>query len=175
MPIDDIPNFDRQSMARLVMDLYGIEGDLSPLVSYEDQNALVRTPAAKYVLKIGNRKWPPSFVQAQTDVLEYLKINAPGLTFPSVIRTRDGNTITRVEGFAVRLLTYLEGELLTNTPRTPALYQDVGRFLGQFSKAMQGYPADTVEGSDPLWKLDNVIACKAYLDDVADAEVRRPV
>ena len=172
MPTDEIPGFDKQSMARLVMDLYGIEGEVSPLVSYEDQNALIRTPAAKYVLKIANKKWPQSFVQAQTDVLEYLKVNAPGLTFPAVVRTRAGNTITRVEGFAVRLLTFLEGQLLTNTPRTPELYQDVGRFLGQFSKVMQGYPADTVEGSDPLWKLDNVMACKAYLDDVDDADVR---
>jgi Ser/Thr protein kinase RdoA (MazF antagonist) len=172
MPTDEIPGFDKQSMARLVMDLYGIEGEISPLVSYEDQNALVKTPGAKYVLKIANKKWSQAFVQAQTDVLEYLRINAPGLTFPGVIRTRDGNTITRVEGFAVRLLTYLEGELLTNMPRTPELYQDVGRFLGQFSKAMQNFPADSVEGSDPLWKLDNVMACKAYLDDVADAHLR---
>jgi Ser/Thr protein kinase RdoA (MazF antagonist) len=111
-------------------------------------------------------------VQAQTDVLEYLRINAPGLTFPSVVKTLEGNTITNVNGFAVRLLTYLEGDLLTNTPRTPELYQDVGRFLGQFSKAMQNYPADSVEGSDPLWKLDNVMACKAYLSDVADEDLR---
>ena len=90
MPIDEIPHFDRQFMARLVMDLYGIEGEISPLVSYEDQNALVKTPAAKYVLKIANKKWSPSFVQAQTDVLEYLKTNAPGLTFPGVVRTLDG-------------------------------------------------------------------------------------
>lgn len=172
MPIDEIPGFDKQSMAGLVMDLYGIEGEISPLVSYEDQNALIRTPAAKYVLKIANKKWSHAFVQAQTDVLEYLKINAPGLTFPAVVPSLQGNTITRVEGFAVRLLTYLEGDLLTNTPRTAALYEDVGRFLGQFSKAMQGYPADSVEGSDPLWKLDNVMACKAYLGDVADEEVR---
>jgi Ser/Thr protein kinase RdoA (MazF antagonist) len=159
-------------MARLAMDLYGIEGEISPLVSYEDQNALIKTPGAKYVLKIANKKWPQGFVQAQTDVLEYLKVNAPGLRFPSAVKTLEGNTITRVEGFAVRLLTYLEGELLTNMPRTPELYQDVGRFLGQLSKAMQNFPPDSVEGSDPLWKLDNVLACKAYLGDVGDADIR---
>ena len=172
MPIDEIPNFDKPFMAGLAMDLYGIEGEISPLVSYEDQNALIKTPGAKYVLKIANKKWSQAFVQAQTDVLEYLKINAPGLTFPSVVQTLEGNTITHVKGFAVRLLTYLEGDLLTNTPRSPELYQDVGRFLGQFSKAMQGYPAESVEGSDPLWKLDNVLACKAYLHDVADEDLR---
>ena len=151
MPIDEIPIFDKPFMAGLVMDLYGIEGEISPLVSYEDQNALIKTPGAKYVLKIANKKWSQAFVQAQTDVLEYLRINAPGLTFPSVVKTLEGKTITNVNGFAIRLLTYLEGDLLTTTPRSPELYQDVGRFLGQFSKAMQGFPADSVEGSDPLW------------------------
>jgi len=172
MPIDEVPSFDQAFMARLVTDLYGIEGEISPLVSYEDQNALIKTPVAKYVLKIANKKWSQAFVQAQTDVLEYLRINAPGLTFPNVVKTLEGNTMAHVEGFAIRLLTYLEGDLLTNTPRSPELYQDVGRFLGQFSKAMQGYPADSVEGSDPLWKLDNVLACKAYLGDVADEDLR---
>jgi hypothetical protein len=160
-------------MARIVMDLYGIEGEVSPLVSYEDQNALIKAPGAKYVLKIANKKWSQQFLQAQTDVLEYLKINAPDLAFPSVIPTLEGSTITHVKGFAVRLLTYLEGDLLTNTPRTPEIYQDVGRFLGQFSKAMQHYSPDSVEGSDELWKLDNVMACKAYLSDVADEEARK--
>lgn len=172
MPIDEIPNFDKQFMTGLVMDLYGIEGEISPLVSYEDQNALIKTPGAKYVLKIANKKWSLEFLQAQTDVLEHLRVNAPALTFPSAIPTLEGNTITHVKGFAVRLLTFLEGDLLTNAPRTAELYQDIGRFLGQFSIAMQGYPASSVEGSDPLWKLDNVMACKAYLDDVADEEVR---
>lgn len=172
MPIDEIPNLNKQSMARLVMDLYGIEGEISPLVSYEDQNALIKTPAAKYVLKIANKKWSQEFLQAQTDVLEFLKINAPDLAFPGVIPTSTGDTITHIKGFAVRLLTYLEGDLLTNTPRTPEIYQDIGRFLGQFSKAMKNYPPDSVEGSDELWKLDNVMACKAYLSDVADEEAR---
>jgi Ser/Thr protein kinase RdoA (MazF antagonist) len=172
MQVDEIPNFDTKYLAGIVVDLYGIEGEVSPLVSYEDQNALIKTPEARYVLKIANRKWSREFLQAQTDVLEYLKINAPDLSFPDVMETLEGKTISYVDGFAVRLLTYLEGDLLTNTPRTPEIYQDVGRFLGQFSKAMQNYPSESVEGSDEMWKLDNVMACKAYLSDVADEDLR---
>ena len=172
MPTDEIPNFDKQSMARLVMDIYGIQGEISPLVSYEDQNALIKTPGAKYVLKIANKKWPLEYLQAQTDILEFLRINAPELTFPQVVLTLEGNAMTNVKGFTVRMLTFLEGELFTNIPRTPELYQDVGRFLGQFSKVMMTYPSDSIEGSDEMWNLDNVMACKAYLHEIVGEDVR---
>ena len=167
-----VPSFNDESLAKLVLDIYGIQGEISPLVSYEDQNARIKTTNATYVLKIANKKWSSEFMQMQTDVLEYLKTSVPELTFPVVIESLSGETMTTFEGFTVRLLTYLEGDLLTNTARTPQLYQDVGRFLGQYSKAMQNYPHPVADGSDELWKLDNVMACKAYVSEIIDQDTR---
>ena len=169
---DQVPNFDNETIAQIAMELYGIEGEISSFVSYEDQNARIKTSVDSYVLKIANKRWSREFIQMQTDVLEHLKNTAPELTFPSVIKTLKGGTITFIDGFAVRLLTFLEGELLANTSRTPELYKDVGRFLGQFSKAMQTYSYPVVDGSDKLWKLDNVMACKTFLVDVTDDDAR---
>lgn len=169
---EKVPCFNDEAIAKLILDIYGIKGDLSHLVSFEDQNVRVKTTNATYVLKIANTKWSSEFMQMQTDVLEYLKTSVPELTFPIVLKSLSGKTMTTVDGFAVRLLTYLEGELLTNTARTPQLYQDMGRFLGQFSKTMQDYPKAAKEGSDEMWKLDNVMACKAYLADITDLDAR---
>ena len=169
---EEVPRFSDEALAKLVLDIYGIKGEISPLVSYEDLNARIKTASATYVLKIANKKWSSEFLQMQTDVLVYLKTSVPELTFPAVIESLTGETMTSVDGFTVRLLTYLEGELLTNTARTPQLYQDVGRFLGQYSKAMQDYPHAVADGSDKLWKLDNVMACKIYLSDIADLDAR---
>lgn len=169
---EQVPNFNDEAIAKLVLDLYGIKGEISHLVSFEDQNVRIKTADATYVLKIANTKWSCEFMQMQTDVLAYLKTSVPQLTFPVVLESLAGETMTTVDGFAVRLLTYLEGELLTNTPRTPQLYQDIGRFLGQLSKAMQDYPNAAVEGSDEMWKLDNVMACKMYLSDITDLDAR---
>jgi Ser/Thr protein kinase RdoA (MazF antagonist) len=172
MSISEVPIFDDQFIAKILMDLYGIEGEISTLVSYEDQNILIKTPGSKYVLKIANKRWPLKYLQAQNDILEFLRINAPELTFPHVVPTLEGSAISSVNGFSVRLLTFLEGELFTNIPKTPELYQDVGRFLGQLSKVMTTYSVDSIEGPDEMWSLDNVMACKAYHNDIVDKDVR---
>ncbi|MFT5452257.1 MAG: Ser/Thr protein kinase RdoA (MazF antagonist), partial [Enterobacterales bacterium] len=169
---DQVPNFDNESIKKLVIEHYGIEGEICPLVSFEDQNALIKTSAANYVFKIANKRWSHEFLEMQTDVLGYLKNTAPELIFPSLVKTLNDQSIIYVDGFAIRLLTYLEGELYTHTEKSPELYQDIGRFLGQFSKAMENYSLDVTDGSDELWKLDNVMACKVYLPEVIDEDAR---
>jgi len=169
---DQVPNFTNESIARILLELYGLEGDISPLVSFEDQNALIKTSGETYVFKIANQKWSHEFLQMQTNVLGYLKDRAPELVFPDIVKTFQGQSITYVDGFGIRLLTYLEGDLYTHTPKSPELYQDIGRFMGQFSAAMVNYSAEVEEGSDELWKLDNVMACKDYLSEVLDADAK---
>jgi len=169
---DQVPNFSNESIARILLELYGLKGDISPLVSFEDQNALIKTSGETYVFKIANQKWTHEFLQMQTNVLGYLKERAPELVFPEIVKTFQGQSITYVDGFGIRLLTYLEGDLYTHTPKSPELYQDIGRFMGQFSAAMVNYSAEVEEGSDELWKLDNVMACKDYLSEVIDADAK---
>ena len=169
---DQVPNFSNESIGRILMELFGLEGDISSLVSFEDQNALIKTLDATYVFKIANQKWSHEFLEMQTHVLGYLKDTAPELVFPDIVTTLQGQSITYVDGFGIRLLTYLEGDLYTHTPKSPELYQDIGRFMGQFSAAMVNYPAEVEEGSDELWKLDNVMACKDYLSEVIDEDAK---
>ena len=169
---DQVPSFDNETIAKLAKELYGIEGEISSFVSFEDQNALIKTTNDRFVFKIANKRWSRDFLSMQSEILDYLKVTAPDMTFPAVIKTLTGETITFVDGHGIRLLTYLEGDILANMPRSVELYQDIGRFLGQFSKAMQNFNPPTTDGSDELWKLDNVIACKKYLPDVTDLDAR---
>ena len=167
-----VPKFSDEKIIRVFKDLYGLEGEVSSFVSYEDQNALIKSKQGKFVLKIANTKWPRQFIQTQIDVLKHLKKTAPQLKFSETVNTKNGEELTIIDGFCVRLLTFLEGEMLTNIPRNEEIYRDAGRFLGQFSKAMQTFKPLDAEGSDPLWKLDNVMACEPYVKDVLDDETR---
>ncbi|MCP5382172.1 MAG: phosphotransferase [Kordiimonadaceae bacterium] len=172
---DQVPNFSEEKIARIAKELYGLEGEIKSLVSFEDQNARIKTTHGCYVLKIANKRWSRDFLQMQTDVLDHLKTVAPDLTFPEAVKTLKGDTITFINGFAVRLLTYLEGNILANMERSPELYKDIGRFLGQFSNAMVSFPYDGTDGSDKYWKLDNVIDCKKYLPEVDDLDARNRI
>ena len=170
--VEQVPNFDNDLIARIAKEHYGIEGKISSFVSFDDQNALIRASTDKYVLKIANKKWSPNFVQMQSAVLDHLKAKAPQLTLPAVIKTVSGEKMVIIDGFPVRLLSFVEGEVLAKTPRSPELYRDVGRFLGEFSTAMQDFAPTTSDGPDELWKLDKVIGCKRYLNDVIDLDTR---
>jgi Ser/Thr protein kinase RdoA (MazF antagonist) len=170
-----VPNFDKQAFVKIAKKYYGLEGEISSLVSYEDQNALINTSKGKFVIKIANKRWDLEFIKMQTDVLEYLKNVAPDMMFPKVVPSLNGEKIIFVDGFPVRLLIFLEGDVLGYMKKSPELYRDIGRFMGRFSNAMIGFSHPCREGSDPLWKLDNVMACKAYLPDVIDEDTRKRI
>ncbi len=169
---DTTPSFDNKSIAQIVMDLYGWEGEVSPLVSYEDQNARIRTSRSSYVLKIANMRWPLAFLNMQTEVLERSRTVAPELSLPRVIPTLEGETLTIMDGFAVRLLTYLDGNNLGDSPRCPALYRDIGNFMARFTQMMDGYSHPAAHRQDDSWNMDNVMACKVHLPDVEGEDVR---
>lgn len=168
----EVPKFDLEQIGKIFKEHYGLTGELTSFVSFEDQNAMINSDRGKFVLKIANKAWAKNFIEMQTDVLIHLREKAPNLTLPSVVKSLNGDNMITVDGFNMRCLSFLEGDVLDKVKRTPALYRDIGRFLGQFSRAMEGYTHPGRDGSDPNWKLDNVIACKKYLPEVVDEDTR---
>jgi len=173
--LNEVSNFDNEKIAELAMQLYGIEGEISSFPSFEDQNARIKTSAESYVLKIANKRWTKEELELQTFVLEHLKATAPELSCPQVIASKSGVAITIVDGFAVRLFTFLEGKNLGEVLRSPELNHDIGHFMGQFANAMQSFTHPASERPNDFWNLDNVLACKIYLEDVIDEDVRERI
>jgi Ser/Thr protein kinase RdoA (MazF antagonist) len=167
-----VPKFSNEAITNVAKELYGIEGKISSLVSYEDQNARIKTQNDSYVLKIANNRFAAEALQMQVDIMAYLADAAPDLTLPRVIPSKNGENIEIVDGFLVRVFTFLEGNTLGNVARSPELYHDIGSFLGRFSTAMQGYSHPYAHKPADFWNLDNVMACNLYLDDVDGAGCR---
>lgn len=167
-----VPRFNDKAIVNIALELYGIEGKVSSLVSFEDQNALIKTSNGKYVLKFANKRWPVGAMHMQTEVLELLSSTLPHLDFPKMVKTKSGETTTFVDGFAVRMLTYIDGNTFGHGKKPPELYRSLGSFLGQFTQAMEGYRNPVSIRPDDYWNLDNVLACKGFLQDVVDDEVR---
>ena len=109
---DLVPNFDSEAIAKIAKDKYGIAGDVSSLVSYEDQNARIKAPTCSYVMKIANKRFDENLLHMQTDTIAHINEVAPDLNISRVIPSNDGKTISKVDGYCVRLFTYLDGEIL---------------------------------------------------------------
>jgi Ser/Thr protein kinase RdoA (MazF antagonist) len=169
---DEVPCFDKKKAADVALGLYGIKGEMIPLNSFEDQNFLIKTTANKFVLKIANKRWTEDELNVQNLLFDHLQISAPEVPWPQVIRSKNGEAMTNIDGFSVRLLTFLEGTILADVEQNSALNKSIGEMLGQFSKAVQSFPGTVPSRPNDYWNLDNVIACKVFIQDVDDEETR---
>ena len=169
---NEVPSFNHESLAAIAMGLYGIEGEISSLDSYEDQNARIKTPRGSYVLKVSNKRWTQEELDLQTRVLNHLHRSAPEVHCPLILTNKNGDAMAQVDGFSVRMFTYLEGEILGKVTRNPELNHDIGRSMGHFTKAVETFDHLAPKTSNDLWNLDNVLACKVHLGDIVGNEDR---
>ena len=118
---------------------FGIQASAEELPSERDRNFLLTArEGEKFVLKIANVNEQREVIEAQNAVLEHL---AERVEFcPRVVAAVSGRRIEVVEGRLVRVLTYLSGKPLATveSPSVGLLY-DLGRKLGQLSRALVGF------------------------------------
>eukprot|EP01041_Mallomonas_annulata_P022999 gene22999-43424_t len=130
------PNLAMVEVQGLVARFYGIDvHTIRPLAGERDQNCAVKTvDGARYVFKISNASEPMPLVDFQIAALEHMARTSPGLPVPRVVRTLKGqtrDTVVLAGGVrtSVRMLTYLEGAQIKETPRTAAQRVAMGRTL----------------------------------------------
>ena len=167
-----IPSYSDAEMAAIAKELYGLKGAIKPLVSYEDQNARLTVGDKQYVLKVANTAAVIADLEFQHAVLEHLEGKLPGGGIPKVMKNVQGGTIAMHEGHAVRLLSYVPGEVLSFADRTQKLHTSLGRYMGQFNVAMQGFTHPNAFRDDFIWGLDNVMLAKPYIHHIALQENR---
>jgi 4-aminobutyrate aminotransferase-like enzyme/Ser/Thr protein kinase RdoA (MazF antagonist) len=177
MPVNEIsvfdspkPAFSREDAQRLLARDYGIEGSLRDLVSERDQNFLVDSAAGKFVLKIGNVVEDPGFLALQHAAMKHVALTDPHLGVQRVVATRAGEDIVTWEHaashHAVRLLTFLPGELYSAAESSPALLASLGTFMGRLSRALRGFGHPAAFRPGFLWNLDEAMAVKPWLADI---------
>ncbi len=126
-------------MIAIARDLYGIDASASPLTSERDQNFLLETSGGeRFVLKIANAAEDRAFLEAQDAAMTRVA-GTTGLA-PRVVDV-DGASIfsydDRGSGYFVRLLTWIPGHPLGDVRRrSPVLFEDVGRRIGDMDRAL---------------------------------------
>jgi 4-aminobutyrate aminotransferase-like enzyme/Ser/Thr protein kinase RdoA (MazF antagonist) len=162
------PAYTGQEVAKIADKYFGISGEIKMLVSERDQNARIRTQEGEYVLKIANSAENPENLEFQNAVLDHIAALDPSLAIPKVIKGIDDNDIYTHGDNKIRLITFLKGDIFGDAHKSTELYADLGRFLGRFSNAMQGFGHPQAHQPDFLWNLDNAPFSRQYIADIVN-------
>ncbi len=159
-PAAEMAPSEAEALAR---ELFGVDGRAEQLTSERDLNFRVRTAGgAQYVLKIANAAEPEASILFQNRALRHLESADPGLPAPRVVATRDGQDCARVDGCLTRLLTWLEGPLMHQRPRTRAMRRALGEMHARLHAALAGLAAP-VEAEPLLWDLQHAAQLEPLL------------
>ena len=140
-----VPGRSRLTIERareLLLESFGVEGDVSELPSYMDQNFRVKVADDSYVFKISNSLEHSGRLVAQGLALEQL--TAAGLPVPHLISTSDGSstTLRKIDGtdHLLRLVTFMPGVVMASVNPIPDdLVFDLGVLLGRVDLSLKSF------------------------------------
>lgn len=155
---------------------FGLGGRATLLTGERDQNFLVRTENARFVLKISHPAEDRGAIDFQTTALLRVAQSDPDLPTPRIILARDGKPEVEVQDTqgamrVARVLSFLPGTMASAHPSSPRLRLAIGNTLARFDRALAkfSHPADTFELS---WDLGQMARLRPMLSGVADAANR---
>jgi 4-aminobutyrate aminotransferase-like enzyme/Ser/Thr protein kinase RdoA (MazF antagonist) len=164
-----------------VPELYGISAKFSNLTGYDDINFLLRSGVdGKYVLKISDNNGSVETLHAQNRLLQFLqKHSQQSDAFPAVIAGKDGSDLYQVshrdQNFWLRILTYLEGDLLHQVTASSKLYEHLGGFLGALNQCLLPFDLPELHIRKSPWDLQYAGLCMEYCTEIEDPHYRRLV
>jgi 4-aminobutyrate aminotransferase-like enzyme/Ser/Thr protein kinase RdoA (MazF antagonist) len=180
------PAFTEPQAARLLADLYGLEGTIEPLHGERDLNFKVTVGAAhdptaappggaatRFVLKIHNPVDGAGVVEMRTLGMARVRALDPELPLPDLVTTTDGRagaTARADDGRTseVQLFGFLEGRQATSDELDDRALFGWGRVVARLGRALRGYfhPA---AGYRIQWDVRQAPALRNRLGVVDDA------
>ncbi len=140
-----LPHVSEQEAHAILVERYGLRGDLRALPGERDRNFHVRaSDGRELALKVAHGDDSRDLLELQNAALAHLASCEPTLTVPQPVPATDGATIVEVEAgdarWLVRLLTWIPGRTLAATrPHSPALLRQLGEALGTMGRGLRSF------------------------------------
>jgi len=171
--------FSTTDAQRIVRESYGLTAVAQPLPAYEGQNFHLQTGAGQeFFLKILRLGISPDRIHFQHRVLDTLVRQGSPDAYPRPCATLAGDEIGVIVGAnghsrLMQLRTYLPGVLLADAiPHHPDLLYNLGQFLGQLDRTLQGFTHPAMHRKSD-WDLKNAAtAISSHLDHVVSPKKR---
>lgn len=165
------PELSEAEAARLAQAHFGLTGRLGRLTSERDVNYLLDGPAGKFVLKLSNPAEPAAVTDLQTRAL--LHLEPAGLPVPRVVRSLAGQTEVNLPQGILRLLTYLEGDLMHRHPGSAPLRRAMGAMTARLALGLRGF-AHPAARHVLQWDIRHASNLRPLIGDLP-ADLRPPV
>ncbi len=171
------------SAAALLATSHGVEAvRIERLATERDDSFRLDTEHGTLVAKFAHPLDDPRSLHDQVAVLEALRRNHAELPVQRVLPGLDGALVHRVtddagQARSVRVLSYLEGELLGARTRSLDDLHALGRFHARFAAAIAaiGDTDPALRGSETAWNLLRFELYAPHADDLADPPLRDDV
>ncbi len=173
------PNIETDRVAAAVSEQFGLSGQYKQLVSERDQNfRLQTTDGRRFVVKVTGIAEDPVVTDFQIKALVHLQESgAKGL--PQIVRRRDGEDRGVIcddkgERLCLRIVTYLDGDLLIGAEMSTNIAHGFGGQLATLNLALENFshPGDSQE---LLWDMQRALELRELLVHFDDAVVRERV
>ncbi|KAM7387956.1 hypothetical protein PAMP_024160 [Pampus punctatissimus] len=174
--VDSRPTLTVQQATKLVLQLYGVTvAEISTLPSYIDQNFLVvDKEGTKNVLKIMNSEVSKNITLLEVQTLAMSFLCQHGVPTQTVVPTTTGKLMSMeeidcghgVQIYCVRLLTYLHGKTVAESPVTLQDLYYLGKLAATLDNTLQQMVSpnlDVLQKENPLWSLFNIPLLEGYL------------
>ncbi len=157
------PNFSIQDIVKYLSINFDLSGKVTSLYSDRDQNFLIHSESnQKFILKISNPAERLEILELQNKATLCIRSREPNLGIPLQIGeikefNKDGKT------YFVRLVEYLDGQLLKDSLVGNTAHEKLGIFLGTFSHSLDGFFHSTAD-REFEWDVRATELIKSRLD-----------
>ena len=172
------PAISQDAVARSVADQYGLSGTYAGLVSERDQNFCLTTASGeRFVVKIVSSAEETATTDFQ--IAGLLHLEAAGLGgVPRIVRTKAGKDCGGIDsdgiGYRLRVVTYLDGDMLQHSEVDPKLARDFGKRLAELDLAFKDF-SHTGDKRALLWDIRKAAELRALVTHISDASLRTEV
>lgn len=170
------PAFSDTQASTIAADLYGISGNVRPLVSERDQNfQLTAQNGLRYTLKISNYAEQQDVIDFQNQAMVHVSKQDASFPLPRVIPSLEGQLHCSVmrEGRThfVRVLSWLEGSIIHDTTVGPGLARRLGKLLARLDAAFRGFDHPG-SNSPSLWDMKRAANLADLIDHIEEPDLR---
>ena len=155
----------------LLAERWGIAAvGLTRLETERDDTFRVSVAGGDVILKVAHPNDPAELIDLQSRALEHARAADPGIPLQHVVPTLAGDLAAEVGDRTARVLTWLDGDLVLDSPQTPALFGDAGRMLGRLNRALADFDHPAAD-RDLAWDLPHLPDLRPHATDPLHLEI----